>query len=157
MNAIVNHNLYVDRARVAAHCPSLFSSLVFVDPVIIQYAERTGRYVRMDNFVQGALGRRDGWSSKDEALHLFSANPFFATWDPAVLQAYIEHGLTPDSAPSPGQEGGVKLKTPGIQEALVFASETRLSNETWELLAHIDERVTMRWMMPGDQNALSKP
>lgn len=68
-----------------------------------------------------------------------------------MLRSYIEHGLTPDPA------GGVKLKTPGMQEALTFASETRLSNEVWELLERIDDRVALRWMMPGDQNALSHP
>ncbi|KZP30752.1 hypothetical protein FIBSPDRAFT_850200 [Athelia psychrophila] len=138
-------------ASVAVHCPALFSSLVLVDPVIIQHVERTEKYEIMYRFVQGALGRRDGWSSKEEALRLFEANPFFAAWDPDVLRSYIEHGLTPDPA------GGVKLKTPGMQEALTFASETRLSNEVWELLERIDDRVALRWMMPGDQNALSHP
>ncbi|KAF7978749.1 hypothetical protein HWV62_44766 [Athelia sp. TMB] len=138
-------------ASVAAHCPALFSSLVLVDPVIGQYVKRTGKNEALYNFVRGALGRREYWASKEEAQRLLQANPFFASWDPAVLRVYVEHGLVADNA------GGVKLKTPGAQEALVFASETRFSNETWELLEGIDERIALRWVMAGDMNAMSTP
>ncbi|KZP03357.1 hypothetical protein FIBSPDRAFT_923550 [Athelia psychrophila] len=150
--AVVGHSYGgCSSASVAAHCPALFSSLVLVDPVIIQHVERVGEDKTLYRYVQGALGRPDGWSSKEEALRVFKANPFFTAWDPAVLRAYIEHGTTADSA-----LGGVKLKTPGVQEAIVFASQTRFANEMWELLERIDERVALRWVMPGDRDMQSK-
>ncbi|KZP18883.1 hypothetical protein FIBSPDRAFT_791261 [Athelia psychrophila] len=140
-------------AVLAAHCPAIFSSLVLVDPTIRQYVPGVGKTQRGYDMVRGALSRRDGWASKAEALRLFQASPFLAAWDPAVLSSYAEHGLIPDPA-SP--HDGVKLKTPGAQEAMIF-SAMRSSGEAWELLERIDERVALRWMMPGDMHAASQP
>ena len=137
-------------AMLAAHCPELFSSLVLVDPTIKQYVPGIEQNARAHAMVRGALGRRDGWSSNEEVQRLFQAIPFFACWDPAMLRTYVEYGFTSGGA------GGVKLKTPGVQEALVFSS-IRFSGEIWELLDRIDEKVTLRWMMPGDMNSLSPP
>ncbi|KAF7970127.1 hypothetical protein HWV62_24952 [Athelia sp. TMB] len=137
-------------AMLAAHCPKLFSSLVLVDPTIKQYVPGIERNARAHAMVCGALGRRDGWSSKEEVWRLFKAIPFFACWDPAMLQTYVEYGITSDGA------GSVKLKTPGAQEALVFSS-MRFSGEIWELLDRIDEQVTLRWIMPGNMKSLSLP
>jgi len=88
-----------------------------------------------------AIQRRDGWSSRAEAREKFAAVPFFAAWDPAVLDLYVECGLY--DAP----EGGVKLKRPGIQEALSFA-ETLTSFETWDRFDTLDERIELRWLLP---------
>jgi len=44
----------------------------------------------------------------------------------------------------------------GFQEALVFV-EARVPYEVWELLDGLDERIELRWIMPGNQNAISKP
>lgn len=50
---------------------------------------------------------------REEARRLLSS-PFFQRWDPAVLDAYIEHGmyLTPN--------GSVRLKTTGVQVCFVL-------------------------------------
>ena len=48
--------------------------------------------------------------SREEARRLFLKSPFFQTWDPAVLDAYVQYGLTEDQT-----SGGVKLKMPGFQ------------------------------------------
>lgn len=68
-----------------------------------------------------------------------------------MLEAYVEHGLTTDPT------GGFTLKTPSVQEALIFASQSQFTSETWELLDRIDDRVELRWMMPGENSAQSKP
>jgi hypothetical protein len=44
----------------------------------------------------------------------------------------------------------VKLKTPPLQEAVVF-SEARASYEAWERLADVSEDVQIHWIMPGEQ------
>lgn len=82
----------------------------------------------------------------EEALRSFRLIPFFAAWDPEVLRNYVEHGLTPDP------RGGFTLKTPGIQEAIVFA-DYRVACEVWELLERLDERVELRFIMPGKPKA----
>jgi hypothetical protein len=77
--------------------------------------------------------------------------PFFAAWDSEVLKIYVEHGLTPDP------KGGFRLKMSGIQEAIVFADDGRVPYEAWELVESLDERIELRWIMPGNQVAASKP
>ncbi|KAL8864217.1 MAG: hypothetical protein Q9174_007431, partial [Haloplaca sp. 1 TL-2023] len=37
--------------------------------------------------------RRDKWSNKDEAAVAFKKNPLFRTWDPRVVDKYVEFGL----------------------------------------------------------------
>jgi hypothetical protein len=78
----------------------------------------------------------------EEALRLFKASPFFGAWHPDVLQLYVTYSLCGDS------QGGVKLKMSGIQEALVLANRVP-ANEAWELLERLDERVELRWVVPG--------
>lgn len=82
----------------------------------------------------------------EEALNLFRLVPFFAAWDPEMLKNYVEHGLTPDS------NGGFRLKMSGIQEAMVFA-DCYVAYEVWELLERLDERVELRYIMPGKSDA----
>ena len=45
---------------------------------------------------------------REKAHESFQKNPFFAEWDPRVLQAYVEYALVEF-------EGGVRLKMSGYQ------------------------------------------
>jgi hypothetical protein len=71
------------------------------------------------------------------------ASPFFSDWDPRVLDIYLSCGLTPSST-----QPGIRLKTPAVQEALVFA-HSRTSHEVWEDLEKLDKRIELRWILPG--------
>ena len=118
-------------------------------------------------FVQVSLNRRDTWSSRyghiiislpfslkkyiyiyrQEALDSFLKNSFYQAWDPAVLKIYVECGiyLTKDEH---GKEVA-KLKTPGILEAVVF-SHLITSFEVYQRLVDLDERIVLRWLIPGN-------
>jgi hypothetical protein len=78
----------------------------------------------------------------EEAKALFLENPFFAAWEPSVLSIYLSCGLTLTTA------GTVKLKMPAIQEALLFA-HWKTSFEVWDRLEKLDERIEIRWIVPG--------
>ncbi|KAF8804353.1 hypothetical protein BYT27DRAFT_7225411 [Phlegmacium glaucopus] len=134
--------------------PNLFHSLVLVDPVILQPPNPDD--VKPSLFLPGALSRRDTWSSRQEALDSFSKNPFFQAWHPAVLRIYVDCGiyLTKDEH---GKEIA-KLKMPGVLEAVVFA-DIHTAFEVYERLVNLDERIVMRWLMPGKPGApeLGKP
>ena len=69
-------------------------------------------------------------------------SPFFGAWRPDVLRLYATYGLCEDS------QGGVKLKTSSLQEAFVYADPLG-ANETWELLDRVDNRIELRWIVPG--------
>ena len=73
---------------------------------------------------------------------MFAATPFFAAWDPAALAVYVECAL--HTAP----DGRVRLKMPGIHEALCFAEE-RATFETFELIPALDARIGLRWLVAG--------
>lgn len=136
-------------SMAASLYPNLFHSLVLIDPVI--YFRSNNVDVKPDSsLLRGALNRRDTWSSRQEALNLFQNNPFFQAWHPTVLKIYIECGLyfTKDEE---GKEIA-KLKMPGIIEAVVFA-DFEPSFEVYERLVDLDERIVMRWVMPGKPGA----
>ncbi|GAA6028407.1 hypothetical protein JCM8097_007016 [Rhodosporidiobolus ruineniae] len=97
-------------AYAATAVPSLFSSVIFVDPVLPQpdIDSRT-----MEALSTGALIRKEKWKTREEALESFAKKPFFQAWDKSVLEGYVAHGLK-------DVEGGVALKCTARDEALTF-------------------------------------
>jgi len=128
--------------------------------------------------LDGAVARRNGWKSKcviccltranpnvqfcsrEAALESFKKNPFFATWDPLSLELYVECQLWENE-----ETGEAKLKMSGTwvggctplllsqnadrtsQEGSVFAVH-RGPYEAWDALPLLDERVTLKFIMP---------
>ncbi|PCH38438.1 hypothetical protein WOLCODRAFT_130894 [Wolfiporia cocos MD-104 SS10] len=139
----VGHSLggcTITRAAVAEQ--RLFSSLILVDPIIRPYPVGPLIGGRTRAFLPGAIQRQHRWTSRDEARKKFLSSPFFAAWDSAVLEVYLECGLYDDP------DGGVKLKMSGIHEALTF-SETMTPFETWDLVDALDPQIELRWIVPG--------
>ncbi|KAJ4859001.1 alpha/beta hydrolase family domain-containing protein [Trichoderma breve] len=66
--------------------PRLLRSLVFIDPVI-----------QVPNSsippAMSSTSRQDIWPSKDAATSRFKGSKFFQSWDPRVLDLWIEYGL----------------------------------------------------------------
>ncbi|KAI6002048.1 Alpha/Beta hydrolase protein [Pisolithus albus] len=124
--------------QAALNFPKLFSSLIVVDPVVVNH----GSHDFGPELVRGALVRRDTWPSREEALHLFKQRPFFASWHPDVLRLYVDYGLTTDPS------GGVRLKMSPLQEALCFMN-VHPPREVWELLEKLDENIKLRWVVPA--------
>lgn len=132
--------------RAAVEYPTLFASLVLVDPILSPL--RPGQELlieRQYTLTTGAIRRRANWPSREEALASFKQSPFFAAWDPAVLQIYVDHGLYDDP------KGGVSLKMSGILEALVFA-EALASYEAWQVAPMLPAHIELLWIMPGRPN-----
>ncbi|KAF8734669.1 hypothetical protein AX14_003179 [Amanita brunnescens Koide BX004] len=136
-------------ALAAIHNPNLFSSLILIDPVITKPRwpddpppprSYTGQ------LSLSALSRRDGWSSRSEALALFQRNPFFASWDPSVLRVYVECGLYRSLS-----QPAIRLKMPPIYESVIFDSE-RTSAEVFAHMSRLDRRIKLRWIVPGIDN-----
>ncbi|EIN14493.1 hypothetical protein PUNSTDRAFT_41688 [Punctularia strigosozonata HHB-11173 SS5] len=120
--------------------PWLFSAIILIDPIINPASDYGEKYVH--HLVAGAIKRRNGWSSRAEALEQFKRIPFFAAWEPAVLQRYIDFGLYED------RKGQFQLKMTPIQEAVAFV-ETRLSAKVWDLMPLLDEQVALHWVKPA--------
>jgi lipase len=93
----------------AALRPSIFSSLVLIDPVI----RSRGAYIGLWREVHFVAKRRNRWTSPQEMFDRFQNRPPFAAWDRAVLRDYCEYGLLPDGA-------GFVLACPPVIEASIY-------------------------------------
>lgn len=87
-------------------------------------------------------------SYRDEALKTLSASPFFGLWDSEVLKLYVEYGIYKDN-------GVYRLKTSPMQEAIGFIGTQSGSEETWIRMMSLDERIELRWIVPGEGQAES--
>ncbi|KZT54459.1 alpha/beta-hydrolase [Calocera cornea HHB12733] len=135
-------------ARAALSSPDLFDALVLVDPVILSETlviptRRASQKKRDDALTRATLSRRAVWPSMEHARNFFEKAPFFQTWHPAVLKAYIDHGL----CLVPGTDSKkVMLKQCPYDEASFYV-EPRGPAETWYQLAALDERIELRWVL----------
>ncbi|ELU38642.1 alpha/beta hydrolase family domain-containing protein [Rhizoctonia solani AG-1 IA] len=119
-------------ARAVLDSPSLFSSIILLDPVI--YPSYALRGPGIDALTRGALIRREQWPDRESAQGGFLNSPFFQAWHPDVLADYAQYGTNQD-------EQGVRLKS------VTFGENARLPCEVWEMLPTLDERIPLRWIM----------
>ncbi|KIK55520.1 hypothetical protein GYMLUDRAFT_87577 [Collybiopsis luxurians FD-317 M1] len=124
--------------------PALFTSLFLIDPVILY--PTVDFYFKPSLLSLGAISRRASWKSREEARKGFLESPFFRTWDPRVLDLYVEAGLYLDK-----DTDTIRLKTSPIQEALLFNDAQIGGPEAWVRLwkKELDARIKLRWAMPG--------
>ena len=120
----VGHSLgAVISLLAAAADPGLFSAVVAVDPLILTgthslfwgAVKKLGLGGRI-RLVRGAHRRRELWSDRDEARTTYARKKVFASWDPEILDDYLEAGMV--DLP----QGGVRLRYPREWEARVFSA-----------------------------------
>ncbi|KAL3479959.1 Alpha/beta hydrolase family-domain-containing protein [Aspergillus californicus] len=107
-------------AHLSLMHPSLFASLILMDPVIQR--QNPGR-----EFAQASTYRRDIWPSREAAIEKFKSSAFYKTWDPRVFDKWGQYGLrnlpTP-LYPNPGETGfgpdAVTLTTTKSQELFFY-------------------------------------
>ncbi|KLO85796.1 host-specific AK-toxin Akt2 [Fusarium fujikuroi] len=117
-------------AQLALWHPRLLDSLVLIDP-IIQIPNPSISLAGL------STKRRDIWPSREDAVARFKKSKFFQSWDPRVLDLWIEHGLR--DVPTelyPKEEGSgpderVTLTTSKHQELFSFVRPTYLPRD-WE-------------------------
>ncbi|GAA5893666.1 triglyceride lipase [Sporobolomyces salmoneus] len=125
-------------AFAATACPSLFSSVIFLDPVLVapHHPARSTRPL-----AGGALVRRQKWKSKEEALEGFQKKAFFKAWDEEILKGYCEFGLRDT------EDGGVALKTTARNEALTFADASVVASiRANTRLASLPKSLPVHWV-----------
>ncbi len=102
-------------ANLALMHPRLFTTVVFLDPVVQAYTpvnksgglpEPGGTPGRLSAF------RRDLWPSVDDAVAAFKKQKYYQSWDPRVLKLWLEYGVreTP-TALYPHEKGSATLTT----------------------------------------------
>ena len=120
----VGHSLgaVISLLAVAAD-PGLFSAVVAVDPLVFTGAHSlfwgTVKAVGLGgriSLVRGARRRRELWSDRGEARTSYSSKRVFSSWDPEVLDDYLDAGMV--DLP----QGGVRLRYPREWEARIFSA-----------------------------------
>ena len=120
----VGHSLgAVTSLLAAAADPGLFSAVVAVDPIVLTggralfwgTVKAFGLAGRV-NLVRGARRRRELWSDRAEARNTYLGKKIFASWDPDVLDDYLDAGMV--DLP----QGGVRLRYPRECEARIFSA-----------------------------------
>ncbi|KIY69901.1 alpha/beta-hydrolase [Cylindrobasidium torrendii FP15055 ss-10] len=106
-------------AQAAVYPSSTFDSLLLVEPAIWP-AEMDGIDTPQYTVVQRKTAlRRNVWQSREDARSFLSTRLPYKQWDPRVLDAYVDFGLTP----VPGSESeSVQLACAPIHEAQLFNS-----------------------------------
>jgi pimeloyl-ACP methyl ester carboxylesterase len=131
-------------ASAALADPSLFGSLLLVDPVLAPPRPALPRADGGEHFV---ARRRDRWHSPGEMFERFSSRPPFNSWEPAALRDYCEFGLLPAS-----DGDGYVLACPPAVEAAVYAGAGRSFGDVWERLAAIEVPVRVLRARPRDDS-----
>ncbi|EOA82046.1 hypothetical protein ACJQWK_05584 [Exserohilum turcicum] len=105
-------------ANLALLHPTLFETLVLVDPVI------QGKVSILGNVSPAAASarRRERWPTREEAASSFAKSKFYQTWDPRVLDAWVKNGLRdmPTQLFPDGKQPEVTLTTTKHQEVMTF-------------------------------------
>lgn len=96
--------------------PRLFNGLVLLDPVISSPSRRLERGQAMP--AAASIRRRDVWPSREVARESFQRSKFYQSWDPRVLEKWIQYGLLKVSKDGPAEE--VSLSTTKYQEIFTF-------------------------------------
>lgn len=105
--------------------PRLMSALVLFDPVITKFSNaNAGAGITP---ARSSTYRRDVWPSRQAAADSFRKSPFYKSWDPRVLQSWIDHAirdmptfLLPDPSKPETTTGGATLTTTRHQEVFTF-------------------------------------
>ena len=105
--------------------PRLLSTLVLLDPVISD-SPLLGFPGEKYNVAKASTFRRDLWPSRQFATASFGKSPFYQSWDPRVLERWLQYGLrdTPTAIYPERQVEGtdipVTLTTTKHQEVWTF-------------------------------------
>lgn len=104
--------------------PRLFTSLLLLDPVIFRVEGMKGGQVQVTTL--GSTHRRDLWPSRQAAAEALRKNRFYQTWDPRVLDKWINHGLRDvPTALFPDIEAARKAAGSGPSDTPVTLTTTR--------------------------------
>jgi pimeloyl-ACP methyl ester carboxylesterase len=98
----------------AGRRPQRFEALYCYEPIALNDAVRAR--VALPAELAGAARRRADFSSKAEALTYFAARPPLSSFDPEVLEQYVEHGFLD------GDDGRVHLACAPAYEASIYVA-----------------------------------
>ncbi len=114
--------------------PGTFAGLVCYEPVVYPPWENDDA-VRLSGWVERTTRRRRRFESADAAVANFKAKPPYSLFDPAALDAYVEHGFA-------GTAGGaVEIRCRPEVEAQIYLMGP--NHRAWDTLSAVRCPVTL--------------
>lgn len=117
---------------------SPFAATLLLDPILftpsmlrVMATLSSIRLYQRNPMVKAALRRRQHWPDKQTAFNYLNGRGMFKNWQPAALNAYIDHAMKPDNT-------GLTLKCQPQREAEVFGSYPQ---KLWQQLSRTDKPV----------------
>lgn len=101
--------------------------LVAFEPIVFPRPE--GNRIPLNPLAEGARRRRMSFPSIDDAKANYLAKPAMSSWDPAVMDDYLRHGMFERD------DGQWELKCPGDLEAKVY--ENSHTHDAFERLGEV--------------------
>ena len=95
--------------------PRLFASLVVIDPVVGAASLKSGALL-----IYASSRRPDLWNSRKEAEQAFRSAKALKTWDPRVMNLWLEHGLRATPTLLYPEPGRMTLRTTKANEAWTY-------------------------------------
>lgn len=104
--------------------PRLFTTILLLDPVIFSVSKADDGDIQQT--ILSSTYRRDLWPSRQTAAESLKRNKFYQTWDPRVLDKWIEYGLRDvPTALFPDIESAQKAAGSGPSDVPVTLTTTR--------------------------------
>ncbi|KAF8878112.1 Alpha/beta hydrolase fold-1 [Infundibulicybe gibba] len=129
----------VSLALALTYTPAIkFGSLILCEPVTMhqRFAEGLGEML-----TNGAVNRRDIWSSREEAYRQLKGRPAWKVWDDRVLQIFVNDGMRNlPTADYPDKTEGVTLKCSRKQETACYRDPLGIAR-TYLSLGEIATRI----------------
>lgn len=124
--------------------PGLYERLLLVDPVIFpkMTAAEDAERAKESGLAAGARRRRHVWPDRAAARSYCAARGLFASWQPRVLDIYVEEALRERA------DGQVELKCSGVVEGHIF--EGAHSLDIFAAAAGLDIPVDLLWASQGN-------
>jgi lipase len=110
----------LDAGKMILIEPIFLPKLIYITPL---------RNVKYHPLASKSINRRNHWKDKEEAKEYLLSKKLFATWDPEMLDIYIEYGM------EEAVDGGLTLVCHPNTEAAMFMGSNRKS--PWPLLKKI--------------------
>lgn len=106
--------------------PAVFHRAVLIDAIV----GPAGQFPKDNPLAAASRRRRNVFKDHAAARERYASKPPLSLWDPAVLDAYVDHGF------NLRDDGQVELKCPGEREAWVY--ERSGSSDAFERLGELD-------------------
>jgi len=137
--------------------PKLFSSLILIDPLIVPKSYKIGPpFFRL---LKNTLLKPARWPSRRAAIASLQKFPRTNSWDPAIIESYVKHGMIESTAKIEGEtpprmDTPVHLKLHPTDEIVVLC-EWLVPYEAWTELKALDPGVALHWIMSGESNQIT--